>query len=128
MVSSPLFIELRQHMTNKTASVPAQADDEPKLHRSTFAIKKGLELGLPIAVKASGANSVSDMLSLIAQDPLAAGEALKPVFAKLMSARLTSDASRKASIKELVAAQDLTPEELAQVAAEVRARRVTAAG
>lgn len=94
------------------------------LYRSTFAMRKGLEVGLTEAVAKSGANSVSDMLSRIAASPEAAAAALRPVFDaqdRQAPARVTMK-----SIMDEVKSGELSPEELAAAIAAAKAAKAAA--
>ncbi len=57
--------------------------DVNTLYRSTFAIRAELQAPLGEAVKASGASSLSDLLSRLARAPEETGTALRPIFERL---------------------------------------------
>jgi hypothetical protein len=81
MVSTTILFTRVPDMSevSKPKYVDPYAEYHNSLKRSTFAIPKELFPFLETAIKTSGANSVSDLLRVIAANPEEAGEALKPL-------------------------------------------------
>lgn len=53
------------------------------LYRSTYAFRKEYEQGLRELVELSGAGSVSNLLALLAREPVAFSDILRPIFEEL---------------------------------------------
>lgn len=69
------------HKKYKDSHVRYQAT----LYRSTYAIRKEYEQGLNAIVALSGAGSVSNMLSMLAREPVTFSDILRPVFEEMQS-------------------------------------------
>jgi len=94
------------------------------LYRSAFAIREELKPGLMEVVELSGAPSVSGMLGLLAEDPQACAEALKPVFARIEATRPVQARRRHkvtmTSIMAKMRSGEITPEEMAAALSAVK--------
>lgn len=102
------------------------------LYRSAFAIREELKPGLMQVVELSGAPSVSGMLALLAEDPQACAELLKPVFARLDAARPARPRRKlkvtMTAIVEEMRSGEVSPAELAAAIEKIKADKQAAAG
>lgn len=97
------------------------------LYRSTFAIKKDLELGLQQCIRDCGARSLSELLSVMATSPAEFGALLNPTVTAAKE-RMGLTKTSKVTFKQLLdKAQTLTPEEIA-AALEAAAAKKSSGG
>lgn len=107
--------------------VEAKERYQETLYRSAFAIRKELEPGLREVVELSGAPSVSGLLTMLAKEPEKCAEALRPIFDELKrNAEAPTRRRLKVTMKSItdeLKSGDVSTEELAQMIAELKAKK-----
>lgn len=116
--------DTEKHSTKYAKTIEAY---HATLKRSTFAIPKELFANLEAAVKASGANSVSDLLRCIATEPEEAGKLLVPLVERASVANNPKPRKKyvKTEINELSAMlkeSNLSLEEIAALREEIASK------
>ncbi len=96
------------------------------LYRSVYAIRKELEPALKEMITASGAPSVSGMMTMLAREPQRCAEALRPIFAELADAEPNQRRRLKVTMKSItdeLKSGEVSAEEVAAAIAAIKASK-----